>query len=107
MTRPFRNSTAISSGLLDASGNPIPVKTVNVTLLPVIDRRALAPFPQDMEARLMGDDTIVIFHPKTELSVEMPLLDRKNIAQYAAKVREVIERQAMGETPEEQGYRVT
>lgn len=103
---PLTHTTAITTGLLDASGNPTPVSTVNILALPLIDRRALPGLPRDMEARLMGDDTIVLFHPESELHIEMPLLERKKIAEYVARIAETIERQAMGEGPESDGYRV-
>lgn len=76
--RTLSGSTAVSTGLLDADGNPIPVRTVDVRL----------------------------WHPASDLHIEMPLLDRRNIETYVAAIRMAVSRQAMGEAPEGDGYRV-
>jgi hypothetical protein len=101
-------STAVSSGLLDADGNPIQVRTVDVRNLPEIDRDALPGLPIDMEARLMSGDepVIILHHPGSDLHIEVPLLDRTNLAKYAAAIYAARVRQAMGEAPEGDGYRV-
>lgn len=101
-------TTAIHTGLLDASGEPIPVRTVDLTTLPEIDRAALPGLPDDMEARLMsGDDPkIVLWHRASDLHIEVPLLDRRNLSRYAQAIQAAVMRQAMGEAPEEGGYRV-
>lgn len=106
--RTLSGSTAVSTGLLDADGNPIPVRTVDVRNLPKIDPSALPGLPEDMEARLMpGDEpVIVLWHPASDLHIEMPLLDRRNIETYVAAIRMAVSRQAMGEAPEGDGYRV-
>lgn len=112
MTRSPRNNlfttTAVHTGLLDANGDPIPVRTVDLTILPEIDRAALPGLPDDMEARLMSGDEpqIVVWHPSSGLHIEMPLLDRANLSRYVDAIQAAVMRQAMGETPEEGGYRV-
>lgn len=102
------NTTAVHTGLLDASGEPIPVRTVDLTTLPEIERAALPGLPDDMEARLMsGDDPkIVLWHRASDLHIEMPLLDRANLSKYVAAIDAAVMRQAMGEVPEDSGYRV-
>jgi hypothetical protein len=92
------NTTAIATGLLDANGAPIPVRTLDLTTLPLIERRALPGLPEDIEARLMGgaEPVIVLCHPVSDLHIEMPLLDRRNVAKYAAAIHAAVERQATG-----------
>lgn len=108
--RALNSTTAAFTGLLDASGNVIPASTIHIPSLPEIDRRALVGLPDDMEARLLqmpGEDpAILIIHAATELYMEMPLTDQANLAQYVAAIRRVVIAQSMGETPEEDGYRV-
>jgi hypothetical protein len=106
--RNLLNTTAIATGLLDARGDPIPVRTVDLTTLPMIERRALPGLPIDIDARLMGgaEPVIVLCHRASDLHIEMPLLDRGNVAKYVAAIHAAVERQAMGEAPEENGYRV-
>lgn len=102
------NTTSVHTGLLDANGDPIPVRTVDLTTLPEIDRAALDGLPHDMEARLMSgeDPKIVLWHRASDLHIEVPLLDRGNLSRYVEAIQAAVMRQAMGEVPEEGGYRV-
>jgi hypothetical protein len=106
--RQFMNTTAVASGLLDANGNPIPAQTVDVRSLPEIARDGLPGLPDDIEARLMGGEelVIVLWHRASDLHVEMPLLDRSNLPRYVEALQTAALRQAMGEAPEGNGYRV-
>lgn len=107
-------TTAVHTGLLDANGEPIPVRTVDVRALPKIEPDALPGlsdvmgFPDQIEARLMGGEepVIILWHPGSDLHIEMPLLDRRNVATYAKALLSAVSRQAMGEAPEGGGYRV-
>lgn len=104
--RALTHTTSIHTGLLDANGNPIPVHTIDIEKLPLIDRRALLGLPRDMEARLLGEDAIVLYCPDADLHVEMPLLERGDMGKYVGMLREAQQRQGMGEAPEDGGYRV-
>lgn len=100
------DTTAAVTGLLDAQGNPIPVRRVDIAELPEIDRAALPGLPDDMRAHLLGEDTIVLFHPASELHLEMPLQDHEAIGRYVEALNTARLKQAMGEAPEGEGYRV-
>ena len=109
--RALMGTAGVSSGLLDSSGNPMPASTVQVDIrsLPLIERAALPSLPHDMEARLLqGDETvIVLFHPRSELSIEVPLTDMNNLEPYVEALNTARLKQAMGEPPENgEGYRV-
>jgi hypothetical protein len=77
---PIHHTTALSSGLLGPDGRPLPKRDIVVTDLPLIDPGALDGLPRDIEARLLGNDTIVLWHPESELHIDMPLLERDDIA---------------------------
>jgi hypothetical protein len=101
-------STSVYRGLLDSNGEPIPIETVDLRKLPQIDREALPGLPEDMQAHLQGGDppVIIVWHPPSNLHVEMPLLERGNVEHYAQAIRAAVLKQAMGEAPEGDGYRV-
>ena len=89
----------------------MPASTVQVDIrsLPLIERAALPSLPHDMEARLLqGDETvIVLFHSRSELSIEVPLIDMNDLEPYVEALNEARLKQAMGEPPEDgEGYRV-
>ena len=95
--------TSLSSGLLDQWGNPIPAEiTVDILSLPLIERAALPGLPRDFEARLFEstDPLIVVRHPRSGAWIEMSLLDMENVAEDAARVRAVGEKQSMGGPPD-------
>lgn len=111
MHRALNSTTSAFTGLLDESGNPIPVRAIPIRNLPSIDRGALPDFPDDMEARLDhpagADPVIILFHPPSEMHIDVPLLDRANLDRYVEALNVARLKQAMGETPEDgDGYLV-
>lgn len=111
--RALMGSAGLKSPLLAPDGRPITADTVKVTIrsMPLIDPQALPGLPDDLEARLFNvpgqDPFVILFHPLSELYVEMSLLDRDNIAQYVEALSGARLKQAMGEVPENaEGYRI-
>lgn len=108
--RTLAATSGLSSGLLDSSGNPLPSPTekIDLTTLPLIERHALPGLLFDMEGRLLeGDEpVIVLYHLRSELHIEVPLLDLANLPRYIEAVRAAVMKQGMGEAPEDGGYRV-
>lgn len=106
--RALESTTAAFTGLLDESGNPIPARRINIRELPEIDRAALSGLPDDMEARLLQDGgipAIILFHPASELYMEIPVAAHENITPYVEALNVARLKQAMGEAPEIDGYR--
>jgi hypothetical protein len=102
----LRNTTAVFSGLLDASGNLLPAPTkIDIRSLPEINRADFPDVPDDMEMRLLtpangADPAIVLFHPQSEMRLEVPLVQMNNLARYVADVRLAVERFSMGVVPD-------
>lgn len=85
--------------------------TVNIRELTLISPDALPPIPRSMEARLFNpgegmEAAIILFHPQAEVYVYVRLLDQENIQQYVDELNSAVLKQAMGEPPEEEGYRI-
>lgn len=99
-------STTAFSGLLDERGNPIPVAAkVDIRDLPEINRCDFPDLPADMELRLLAPasgeaPSIVLFHPGSEMHIEVSLTEMDGIGGYVAKVRVAVERFAMGLPPD-------
>lgn len=91
--------------LLDADGQPIESVEVDIRGLPMIERDALPGLPASMEGRLLAP-WVVLFHPLAELSVRVPLTDLDNLPRYVDMLNGAVLEQAMGNTPEADGYRV-
>jgi hypothetical protein len=96
--------------VVDDAGNPIPVRRINIAALPKIDPEALPGLPDDMEAHLMNDigqePMIVLFHPASELHIKVPVSEHENIGPWVEKLNFARLKQAMGEPPEGDAYRV-
>ena len=86
------------------------LKNIDIGKLPLIDPEALPPIPNSMEARLFNhkglEPCIVLFHPRAELHVLIRLTDRWNMGKYVEELNSAVLKQAMGEPPEDQGYRI-
>lgn len=91
--------------LLDQDGQPIETTRVDIQSLPLIDPAALPGLPDSMEGRLLAP-WVVLFHPLAELSLQVPLTDLDNLSAYVETLNVAVLKQAMGETPEEDGYRI-
>jgi hypothetical protein len=111
--RALMGTAGLKSPLLDAAGHPLAAETVKIIIrsMPKIERDALPDLPDDIEARLFHvpdqDPCIVLFHPPSELHIEMPLTDRDNFAHYVEALNTARLKQAMGEPPDAgDGYRV-
>lgn len=111
--RTLMGTGGMSSGLLDSSGNPLPASRLQIDIekLPKIERAALPGLPHDMEGRLLavpGDDpAVVLFHPRSELHLLVPLTDLADLARYVEALNVARLKQSMGEAPENgEGYRV-
>ena len=91
---------------------PTILTSFDIRELTLIAPEALPPLPRSMEARLFNpkpgeiEPAIVLFHPLAELYVFVRLLDLDNIQQYVEELNVAVLKQAMGETPEEEGYRI-
>lgn len=83
---------------------------IDIRKLDLLAPNAIPPIPKSMEARLLNveglEPAIILFHPKAELYVYVRLLDRDNIQTYVDQLNVTVLKQAMGETPEEEGYRI-
>lgn len=83
---------------------------IDIPRLDLIDRDALNPIPRNMEARLFNKEglepCVILFHPLAELHVKIRLTDLDNIQDYVDELNAAVLKQAMGETPEEEGYRI-
>ena len=82
-----------------------PIQTVSILALPKIDPADFPDLPPDMEMRLLtpangADPSIVLFHPGSEMHLEVPLLEMDSLAKYVARVREAVEQFAMGVVPD-------
>jgi hypothetical protein len=92
--------------LLDANGEAIETRDIDITTLPLIDRADFPDLPDSMELRLLAP-ALILFHPRAELSIEVPLVEMDQLAGYVEKLNTAVLKQAMGEPPEDgQGYRV-
>lgn len=99
--------------LTTIDGRPLTLDTVKITIksMPLIDRAALPGLPDDLEARLFNvedqEPRIILFHPASELFVEVSLLDQANLPKYVEALTEARMKQAMGEPPESgEGYQI-
>jgi hypothetical protein len=92
-------------GLVDMNGKLIPIPArVLITKLPLIDRADFSELPTDMEMRLLipasdEEPSVIIFHPGSELRLEISLRQIYNLRPHVAKVREAVEQFAMGVPP--------
>jgi hypothetical protein len=79
MASRFLADTTALSGPIDAACIPAPrddpPEQINVTDLPLIAADALSPLPDGIEARIFGDDTIILWWPAQNVHVSVPLLD--------------------------------
>lgn len=91
--------------LLDADGQPIDTTTVDIPNLPLIARDALPGLPDSMEGRLLAP-WIVLYHPFAELSLRVPITAVEALEPYIETLNVAVLKQAMGEAPEDEGYRV-
>lgn len=84
--------------------------TVNIRELTLISPDALPPIPRSMEARLFNkkelEPCVILYHPLAELHVKIRLTDLDNLPKYVDELNAAVLKQAMGETPEEEGYRI-
>lgn len=111
--RDLMGTAGLKSPLLDASGRPLIADTVKITIrsMPLIERDALPGLPDDIEARLFNvpgqDPRIVLFHPASELHIEVPPTDIDNLDRYVEALTTARLKQAMGEPPDAgDGYRI-
>lgn len=111
--RDLLGTAGLKSPLLDAASHPLTADTVKITIrsMPLIERDALPGLPDDIEARLFNvpgqDPCIVLFHPPSELHIEMPLTDTDSLIFYVEALTTARLKQAMGEPPDAgEGYRV-
>jgi len=86
-------------------------ENIDIRKLALFAPDALPPIPRSMEARLFNPEdgreaAIILFHPQAELHVYVRLTDSDNIQKYVDKLNVAVLKQAMGEPPEEQGYRI-
>lgn len=85
-------------------------KNIEIRSLALIARDALPPIPDSMEARLLEEPelepAIILFHPQAEVYVFVRLTDAENIQQYVDELNVAVLKQAMGEAPEDEGYRI-
>jgi hypothetical protein len=104
--RDLRRSTALASGKVDPDQQPMAV--LDIRSLPQIDAEALPGLPLGMVAYLRGGDPpmILLYDPVADMHVAVPLALRHDLTPYLAALREAQARQAMGEAPEAQGYRI-
>lgn len=85
-------------------------KEIHIPSLPLIERGALPGMPDSMEGRLFHEPPlepcVILYHPHAEMHVKIRLLDIENLAEYVEQLNFAVLKQAMGEPPEEEGYRV-
>lgn len=83
---------------------------IEIRKLPLIERDALPGLPQSMEGRLFQNQgmepCVVLFHPLAEMHLLIRLTDLGNLSKYIEQLNVAVLKQAMGETPEGQGYRI-
>ena len=101
MDKRLLHATTTASGLLDANGEPIPGPKIDIRSLPEIDRADFPVVPADMEMRLLtpangAEPMIVLFCPRAELHLEVPVTEMHNLFPHVAKLRFAVERLAMG-----------
>ena len=94
----------------DGEGKPTQVLSFDVQALPMIERDALPGLPKAMEGRLFNpgngmEPAMVLFHPFSELYLLVRLTDLENLPHHVEQLNIAVLKQAMGEPPEEQGYR--
>ena len=111
--RPLRarlatTTAGFSGALMDADGEPI--TGLNLRNLPLIERDAIPGLPDGIEARLWSTapvcPTIVLWHRTADLHVEFPVTALADAARFIAALESAVLRQAMGEAPEQDGYRI-
>lgn len=91
--------------LLDQNWQPMETVDVRIPELPLIDREALPGLPDSMEGRLLAP-WVVIYHRNTEMSLQVPLTELGDLPRYVDMLNVAVLKHAMGETPEEEGYRI-
>ena len=84
------------------TGRVAPPETIDLRELPLIAPGALD-LPPGIQARLMGTDTIILWHRATELHLEMPLTAMADPARYVAALEGAAMRHACGEAPDAAG----
>ena len=84
---------------------------IDIQALPLIDPDALPGLPDSMEGRLFQDKglepCVVLYHPLAEMHLLIRLTDLENLPKYVEQLNFAVLKQAMGETPEEEGYRIS
>ena len=105
MDKRLLHATTTATGLFDAAGVPIPCPKIDIRALPEIDRADFPAVPTDMEMRLLtpangADPMIVLFCPRAELHLEVPVTEMSNLFPHVAKLRFAVERLAMGVLPD-------
>lgn len=85
--------------------------TIDIPALDLIDPNAFTvKLPRSMEARLFNqkglEACVILYHPAAELHVKIRLTDLKNMQHYVDQLNATVLKIAMGETPEEEGYRI-
>jgi hypothetical protein len=83
---------------------------IDIQSLPLIDPEALPGLPDSMEGRLFREKglepCVVLFHPMAEMHLLIRLTDLDNLGKYIEQLNYAVLKQAMGEPPEDQGYRI-
>ena len=86
------------------------LQKIDIEALPLIDPDALPGLPESMEGRLFQERgleaCVVLFHPQGEMHLLIRLTDLENLPKYVEQLNFAVLKQAMGEPPEEQGYRI-
>jgi hypothetical protein len=82
-----------------------PLQVVSIRALPKIDHGDFPDLPDDMEMRLLtpengADPSIVLFHPQSEMHLEVPVVEMNNLTPYVARVRAAVEAFSMGVPPD-------
>jgi hypothetical protein len=89
---------------------PLIPTNIDIFDLPLIDHAALPGLPASMEGRLFHakgmEPCVVLFHPQAELHLLIRLTDLENLEHYVNQLNVAVLKQAMGETPGEEGYLV-
>lgn len=87
-------------------------ESIEIPSLDLIERDAFLPnrLPASMEARLFNkkelEPCVILYHPLAELHVKIRLTQLANLPKYVDELNAAVLKQAMGETPEEEGYRI-
>src|ERR1700728_3852323 len=82
-----------------------PLQAVSILALPEIDRHDFPDCPGDMEMRLLrpangADPSIVLYHPQSEMHLEVPVLEMNNLVPHVARLQEAVARWSMGVAPD-------